>query len=121
MRKFLKMCGIVFALSCAGGIARMAIDPTYSQQVAYEQQARKDKEVQAQADKALECEETRNLTQQQWTNMSQLLQITIATECRPQFAPERTAKELLNSAGRAAQRSTARVGNAIEETLNKPF
>lgn len=121
MRKFFKACGIVFALACVFVIARMAIDPEYRHQVKHEQQARKEQEVQAQADKAAECEKTRNLTQTQWDSMSQLLQITIATECRPPFAPERTAKEVINSAGRATQRSTKRVGDTIEEILNKPF
>lgn len=121
MKRALKYVALVFAVSCVVVIGRMALDPEYKEQVQREQEAREQAEAKAKANKIAECERTRNFTQPQWESMSQLSQSTVASECRPPFAPERTAKELLNSAGRATQKATKRVGENIESTLNKPF
>lgn len=121
MKTSVKYILVGFSVLCIGISVRMVVDPEYREQLHQEQVERERAEQARKEQAAQECEKTRNLSPEQWYSMSQLLQSTIATECRPSFAPDRTVKEQLNGAGRASSRVRERTGSILEYVINKPF
>ncbi len=67
------------------------------------------------------CAETRAYTEERWEQMSELLKMTIATECRPSFAGPRTLKSIGEGAIRADLKVLSRIGQAAHNLANKEF
>ena len=67
------------------------------------------------------CAETRAYTEERWNQMSELLKMTISTECRPPFAGPRTLKSVGEGAVRAELKVLSRIGQAAHNFANKEF
>lgn len=68
-----------------------------------------------------ECLRHKNKTPAQWDKMSSLLQASVPSECRPEFAGKRNAAGFFKASERASETVLDKAVDSAKELLNKEF